>query len=363
MAQYEESASTVVDNITNSGLSDSTKDAINKVINDTAGQTGGNVKIEEYSGGKASADTVVINVGKNAVVTEDPGAPVIIMSAEATQGANVTLNADAPRTVVASNQADNIVFEGNAAVTVETGGGNDNISTGNGDNLVNVTGSGDSTVTTGTGNDTVVITGEGKVHVTTTGGDNEIVLGTDKAEVTVTGGTGFDKVKLDDNRGNHDFAVVDGKVVMHSENPTTMENVQVVEFTGDGTLSVFASDHDESVIAKMYQVVFDRDADVDGIKFWEGFLDQGNSLEHTVYSFINSAEFGQKFESLSNEDFLASMYTNLAGREADVEGMAYWMGRLNEGYTRADVAWSFAESAEASQVMGIDGEQYVIDLF
>lgn len=374
MAQYEETSSKVVENITNSGLSQTTKDSINSIVNQLVASTGiENIKVEDYAGGKATEGTIVVNVGKDVVVTEDPGAPVIIMSAQATQGANVTLTADAPRTVVASNQADTITFTGDSAVTVETGGGNDNIVTGNGDNTVNVTGAGDSTVTTGTGNDKVVVAGEGKVHVSMAGGNNVVVLASEKAEVTVTGGTGFDQVQLVDDRDAHSFEIVNGKVVMHSSNPTTLDKVQVVGFdmNGDGKIevgtdkvSVIADHHDKSIVAKMYEIVFDREGDMGGLEFWMNRVDQGDSLEHVVHSFINSTEFEATQGAKTNEDFLKSMYQTLAGREPDAEGMNYWMGRLESGdITRADVAWSFAESAEATQVMGIDGSQYVIDLF
>lgn len=375
MAQYEEAGSKVIENITNSGLSNTTKDAINSIISNITSQTPGadKVKVEDYTGGKASVDTVVVNVSKDVAVTEDPGAPVIIMSSEATQGANVTLSADAPRTVVASNQADSIVFAGDAAVTVETGGGSDNIVTGNGDNVVNVTGTGDSTIATGTGNDKVVVSGEGKVQVSMVAGNNVVVLASDKAEVTVTGGTGFDQVQLVDDRANHSFEIVNGKVVMHSSNPTTMDGVNVVGFdmNGDGKIevgvdkvSVIADHHDKSIVAKMYEIVFDREGDMGGLEFWMNRVNQGDSLEHVVHSFINSTEFEASHASKSNEDFLKSMYVNLAGREPDAEGLAYWKGRLDSGdISRADVAWSFAESTEATQVMGIDGSNYVIDLF
>ncbi len=372
MAQYEEAGSTVVDNISHSGLSETTKESITAIINQFMASTGNqNVKVEEYTGGKAADNTVVVNVGKDVTVTEDPGAPVIIMSAEATRGADVVLKADAPRTVVASNQADNIVFEGNAGVTVETGGGNDNITTGNGNNTINVTGTGDSTINTGTGNDTVVVKGDGKVQIATAGGSNVIVLASDKAEVTVTGGSGFDQVQLADSRSNHSFEIVNGKVVMHSNNPTTMQGVQVVAFdtNNDGKITqadnvtVIADSHDKSILAKMYEVAFGREGDVAGLEYWMGRANQDSSLEHLVNSFINSAEFDATYANLNNEGFIKAMYENLAGRDADAAGLTYWLGRMDAGLSRADVAWSFAESAEATQVMGLDGSNYVIDLF
>lgn len=361
MAQYEEAASNVVDTITNSGLNDATKGAITSLLGDTSGDA--KIVVATYEGGKVADDVKVVDVPADAILNVDPGAPIIIMNADAQNGANVVLSANQERAIVATKQDDKIVFEGDAAVTVETGGGNDEIRTGNGNNVVTVTGEGDSTVVTGTGNDEVVVTGKGKVNIQTAGGDNVIKLATDQAEVSVTGGEGFDKVQLDDGRGNHEFSVVDGKAVMHSEYATTMQNVQVVEFTGDGSVAVLADNHDKSVVAKMYEVVFDREGDLGGLKYWMERVDQGDSLDHVVRSFVNSEEFNTKYANVSDENFLTDLYQNMAGREAYAEGMAYWMDRMANGLSRADVAWAFAESAEATIVMGIDGDQYVIDLF
>lgn len=361
MAQYEEAASTVVDTITNSGLSDTTKGAITSLLGDTSGDK--TVTMATYDGNTVPEGTTIVDVPADAVLDKDPGAPIIIMNADAQNGANATFSANQERAIVASKQSDNIVFEGDANTTVETGGGNDFVQTGNGNNSVVVTGEGDSTIVTGTGNDEVVVTGKGKVNIQTAGGDNTIKLATDQAEVTVTGGDGFDKVQLDDGRGNHEFSVVDGKAVMHSEYATTMQNVQIVEFTGDGSVAVLADNHDKSVVAKMYEVVFDREGDLGGLKYWMERVDQGDSLDHVVRSFINSEEFNQKYANVTDEAFLTDLYQNMAGREADAEGMAYWMDRMANGLSRADVAWAFAESAEATMVMGIDGDQYVIDLF
>lgn len=374
MAQYDEDIATITDNITKSGLSTATKSSIDKIVKDSisAGQT--TVKVQDYDGKKADAGTLVVNVGKDIVVTEDPGAPVIIMSNEAAQGANVTLDASMDRTVVATNQADKITFTGNSSVTVETGGGNDAIATSNGSDLVTVTGNGDSTVTTGAGNDKVVVQGEGKVQVEMTSGNNVVVLQSATAEVSVTGGTGFDQVQIAEGREAHHFTVAaDGTVVMNSNKPITMDNVQVVGFdvNGDGKIevgvdqiTVLADSHGKSVVAKLYEVAFNREADMGGIEYWMGRVDQGDSLDHIVRSFINSEEFNTAHAAQNNTAFVESLYQNLAGRAADAEGLAYWLGRLDSGEsTRADVAWSFAESDEAQAILGIDGSGYVVDLF
>lgn len=357
MAQYEEAASKVLSDIRSSGLTGSTKDALAAVIGST-----GNVVVQDYDGSPVSSSVQVVRVKSGVQLNSDPGSEVVLMDAAA-PGANVTFNANAPRLVVGGAGNDVLKFEGNADVTVETGGGNDNVATGGGDDQIIANGSGDVTVVTGAGNDEVILQGEGTRVVNLGGsGDNTVYLQSTDVTATVTGGDGFDRVVIAEDRSNHTFQKTANGVVMHSDKPTTLQGVEVVDFVDD-QLTVLAATQEKSVIAKLYQVVFDRDADLGGIQFWLDFLDKGNSLEHTVYSFINSAEFNTKYANVSNESFINSLYENMAGRSADAAGVSYWMDRLAQGETRQDVAWAFAESAEATEIMGLDGSNYVIDLF
>lgn len=360
MAQYEEAASSVLSTITSSGLTAATKDAITAIIGST-----GNVTLAAYDGTTAPKDTKVVTVGADQELTTDPGGQIIIMDADA-PGANATFDASTDRAVVASSNDDNLTFTGNGSVTVETGGGNDSITTGDGNDVIIANGKGDVTVKTGGGNDEVIVQGTGTrtIDLSDGGGTNTVVIQSSDVEVYVTGGEGTDLVFLDEDRNVHKFSIDSetGRVIFHSDNPTTLKDVEFVKFAED-QLTVIADSQDKSVVAKLYQVAFDRDADLEGMTFWMDFLDKGNSLEHTVYSFINSTEFRDHHQTQTNEQYVSSLYKGF-DREADSAGVSYWVNELNTGgATREDVAWAFAESSEATQVMGIDGNQYVIDIF
>ena len=299
-----------------------------------------------------------MTVGADQTLAEDPGVPVIIMDADA-PGANIVLDtADSDRLIVAGGGNDIIVSEGDSNVTVETGGGNDSITTGSGEDLVVITGDGDSTVSTGDGSDEIVITGEGSASVDTGTGNDVITLASDSGEATVDGGEGFDRVQIDDSRDNHSFTYENGVMVMNST-PTQIENVEVVQFQ-DG-ISVLAENSDNAAIARMYEVVFDREADLGGLEYWTERADAGDSLENITNAFVASEEFQNKFASDSNEEFLDKLYEGMADRDPDAGGMTYWLGEMDNGLSQADVAIRFAESTEAVQLMGIDGTQYVID--
>jgi Ca2+-binding RTX toxin-like protein len=354
MAQYEENSTDVVQTFADSGLNAKTIDAIGALLSDPTTQ------IEEYDGGPVAEGTDLLTVGAGQTLTEDPGAPVIIMDADA-PGADLVLDTSGgDRLLVAGGGDDNIVSQGDGNVSVETGGGNDSISTGGGDDQVVITGDGDSTVSTGDGGDEIVITGAGSASVDTGTGNDTITLASDSGEATVDGGEGFDGAQLDDIRDNHNFTLVDGILTLNSA-PTQLENVEVVKFQ-DG-ISVLAENSTNAAVTRLYEVMFDREADLDGLEYWINTANAGSSLGDIASYFASSQEYQDEFASDSNEVFLGKLYQGMAGREADAEGLAYWLGHMEDnGLSQAEVAKYFAESQEAVQLMGIDGTQYVIDL-
>jgi hypothetical protein len=57
---------------------------------------------------------------------------------------------------------------------------------------------------------------------------------------------------------------------------------------------------------------------------------------------------------MSNEQFVAALYTLALGREGRAEEVAWWADGLDRGYTsRGDVLLGFAESAEKIGLVGV----------
>lgn len=359
MAQYEENTSSVVERLGMSDLSADTSSAIENLLN--AGDSEGNTAIQDYDGTQPDSDTTVLRVGAGQSLTGDPGTPVIIMDSDA-PAAQVTLDAGTgqDRLFVGGGGDDNINITGTGNTIIETGGGNDVIVGGSGTETVVITGSGNSSVSTGDGNDTIRIAGDGAPTVDAGDGNDTIVLETDQGMATVDGGNGFDQALMNDSRDNHNFTVQDGIVVMESA-PTQIGNVEVVQF--EDSISVIADNSTEASLARMYEVMFDREADLGGLDFWFGRAEAGDSLEHIANAMAASDEFEATYNEIASEDvFLETLYQNAFGREADEGGKAYWLEQMSDGMTQAQVAQSFALSVEAVELMGIDGTQYVIDV-
>jgi hypothetical protein len=63
--------------------------------------------------------------------------------------------------------------------------------------------------------------------------------------------------------------------------------------------------------------------------------------------FTNSAEFEAKYGSLTNAQFVTQLYSNILDRAPDAGGYATWMAELSAGQSREHVLVGFADSAEA----------------
>ena len=114
---------------------------------------------------------------------------------------------------------------------------------------------------------------------------------------------------------------------------------------------------------RIYQAAFDRTPDTAGLSHWIKAMDAGATLDDVAAGFMSSAEFiGLYGVDPSNHEFVDRLYDNVLGREGDSGGIAYWVGQLEAGYSRAHLLAGFAESTE--NVAGVapaiaDGIWYV----
>ena len=106
---------------------------------------------------------------------------------------------------------------------------------------------------------------------------------------------------------------------------------------------------DSGEMFRLYNAAFARFPDADGLKYWIDQFSSGKNTRRVVaQSFLGSAEFTEKYGSnVSNETYVNNLYKNVLGRDADTEGLNYWVGNLSSGVeTRYEALLGFAESAE-----------------
>ncbi|MGI4718419.1 MAG: choice-of-anchor U domain-containing protein [Janthinobacterium lividum] len=188
---------------------------------------------------------------------------------------------------------------------------------------------------------------------------NDLVFG-GEGDDYVDGGSGLDTVLLaGGKRTDYSIRIDGGNVVMThlnggADGRDTLANIETLRFGGaDGAVDVAVGSTDLGTLVHLYTGMFGRDADQDGINFWLGLSEAGQSLRTIASWFVISEEAQQRYGALSNEAFVDMLYRVGLGRDAEDEGFAFWTARLDEGVTRGDVLLSFAESAEMAGLVGV----------
>ncbi|MCU1455547.1 MAG: putative trypsin-like protease [Acidimicrobiales bacterium] len=98
-------------------------------------------------------------------------------------------------------------------------------------------------------------------------------------------------------------------------------------------------------VTRLYLASLGRDPD-NGLASWINLRFQGDSLARIAEKFAAEPEFRNKYDALSNPDFVDAIYNNVFGRKPDAGGKSYWTGRLNSGMKRSDLMIGFTESQE-----------------
>ncbi|MGH1493414.1 MAG: DUF4214 domain-containing protein [Acidimicrobiales bacterium] len=114
-------------------------------------------------------------------------------------------------------------------------------------------------------------------------------------------------------------------------------------------------------VARLYLAYFLRKPDEDGFQYWAGIRESGRSLPQISEEFVGSNEFQMRYGSLSNQQFVQLIYSNVLGRSPDSSGLNHWVSVLNSGTSRGDVMVGFSESEEfisntAEEVKSIESD-------
>lgn len=100
-------------------------------------------------------------------------------------------------------------------------------------------------------------------------------------------------------------------------------------------------------IVRLYDTVFDRAPDADGLAFWNGAADRGYGLDAMADLFITAPEFAITYGQPDHLSFVRSMYENVLDRPGEAEGVSFWVRALEQGLAdRSDIVVGFSESAE-----------------
>lgn len=88
----------------------------------------------------------------------------------------------------------------------------------------------------------------------------------------------------------------------------------------------------EIEIQKVYIAYFNRPADSAGLEYWSQAIASGsNTIQDLTDAFSTSAEYLSVYGGASNETVISEVYQNLFGRQPEPDGLAYWLGEMNAG--------------------------------
>ncbi|GJJ05308.1 hypothetical protein RugamoR64_58460 [Duganella rhizosphaerae] len=98
---------------------------------------------------------------------------------------------------------------------------------------------------------------------------------------------------------------------------------------------------------RLYQSAFNRAPDSGGVGYWINVLDRGVDLKTVAQGFIDSQEFKTLYGAApTDQQFVTNLYNNVLHRAPDEGGNSFWLDRLHDGVSRADLLMGFSESAE-----------------
>ncbi|GGK49092.1 VCBS domain-containing protein [Salinarimonas ramus] len=84
-------------------------------------------------------------------------------------------------------------------------------------------------------------------------------------------------------------------------------------------------------IQGIYMALFGRPADPNGLAFWNAETDGGRDLGPLIGRLTAAPEYLQRFEGMSDEEIVDAIYFVLFGRNAEPEGLAFFVGELRSG--------------------------------
>lgn len=83
-------------------------------------------------------------------------------------------------------------------------------------------------------------------------------------------------------------------------------------------------------VSQLYVALFGRAPDGEGLGYWVGQLDAGKTMVDVANSMYATAPARTFYPSfLTNQEIIGNFYTNVLGRTADAEGLAFWTAKLN----------------------------------
>jgi hypothetical protein len=109
------------------------------------------------------------------------------------------------------------------------------------------------------------------------------------------------------------------------------------------------SDPQATVLEKAYIAYYGRPADPAGLAFWVDAVKKTGSVTDMVNLFGNSDEYHHLYSQASSTTVVGSLYEHLFNREAETDGLNFWVKNLDAGkLTLANIAFELVNGAQGN---------------
>ncbi|RFP08044.1 MULTISPECIES: DUF4214 domain-containing protein [unclassified Duganella] len=178
---------------------------------------------------------------------------------------------------------------------------------------------------------------------------NDYMLGTGTG-ASLNGGAGLDTVYY--TQKQYQLSIVrnaDGSVSVKDywagKDADTLTNVERLMFSDHAVALDLGGAGGQAY--RLYQSAFNRAPDSGGVGYWINVLDRGVELKTVAQGFIDSQEFKTLYGAApTDQQFVTNLYNNVLHRAPDAGGNSFWLDRLHDGVSRADLLTGFSESVE-----------------
>lgn len=120
-----------------------------------------------------------------------------------------------------------------------------------------------------------------------------------------------------------------------------------------------------NTVQSLYVAYYGRPADPSGLQYWAERLEASDgNLSDIINAFGNSAEYRANIGNLGASAQVNSLYQQLFGRDAEDDGLSFYTNMLNSGEkTLAEIALTIREAAEGTDRTTFEGRTAVANAF
>lgn len=260
---------------------------------------------------------------------------------------------------VYAGSGDDTISGGTGLDTIYGSSGNDTINGNDGNDRL-YGNSGNDVIDGGTGND-VLDGGDGSDTIWGGTGSDTISLAYDNEQDYYYGGSGTDKttgLSLSSSNVN-----INGAIVTVTDGSKTD---QFINFEQIGGITV-QYDSDTKTIVSLYDDIFDRQADLNGLQFYHNEVqNSGETLGGVALHFLYSSEYTSKnsgvyFGSLNTSDQISEMYEAILEKTISQSTLDHWVDEANSGTSMQEIAGNFIASSDfQNSQLAVDQWDFII---